>query len=269
MVDENEKRQIRPKLGLEKEYKPWSYQTEPTDKIEDFTLDPEREQSSMSNTIDTEFEHDILTPEETARYLRKSTSWVYKHWQELGGRKLGGSLFFPRKEDLYEHLFSKGKGVEVRLHPGGNQAHQGLVQTKTDAQKAASQKKEEIKNPPPSIEVPIDMVFLDLVNLRLDHVKAYNSEEHYRSYLYLGRRWIKKWGEMMCSEITRQWSSNTLWNGEEFQPTRPTRICAISEPPSISASRKNTFPTIRPKDLNFFPWKRKSNMYRPSRTLTR
>jgi hypothetical protein len=85
----------------------------------------------MSNTIDTEFEHDILTPEETARYLRKSTSWVYKHWQELGGRKLGGSLFFPRKENLYEHLFGKGKGVEVRLHPGGNQAHQGLVQTKT------------------------------------------------------------------------------------------------------------------------------------------
>ena len=46
------------------------------------------------------------------------------------------------------------------------------------------------------------MAFLDLVNIRLDYVKAYNSDEHYRSYLYLGRRWIKKWGELMCREIT-------------------------------------------------------------------
>ena len=92
-------------------------------------------------TIDTEFEHDILTPEETARYLRKSTSWVYKNWQELGGRKLGGSLFFPRKEDLYERIFGKGKGLEIRLQPGGNQAHERLVQTKTGRPKGGVRKK--------------------------------------------------------------------------------------------------------------------------------
>ena len=52
--------------------------------------------------------------------------------------------------------------------------------------------------------IPTDMVFLDLVNARLDYVKAYNSEEHYRSYLYLGRRWTSKWGELMVSEITTE-----------------------------------------------------------------
>ena len=98
-------------------------------------------------TIDTDSEYDILTPEEVARYLRKSTSWVYKHWQELGGRKLGGSLFFPGKEDLYERLFGKGKGVEVRLHPGGNQIHQGLVQTKTRRPKSGNIEKGGIKEP--------------------------------------------------------------------------------------------------------------------------
>jgi len=46
------------------------------------------------------------------------------------------------------------------------------------------------------------MAFFDLVNLRLNYVETHNSEEHYRSYLYLGRRWVKKWGELMCSEIT-------------------------------------------------------------------
>jgi hypothetical protein len=64
-----------------------------------------------------------MTPEETALFLLKSISWVYKNWQELDGRKLGGSLFFPRKEDLYERLFCKrqGQGVEVQLHPIGDQ----------------------------------------------------------------------------------------------------------------------------------------------------
>jgi len=49
----------------------------------------------------------ILTPEEVAQYLRKSLSWVYKNWQILGGRKLRGSLFFPKKEELYERIFYK------------------------------------------------------------------------------------------------------------------------------------------------------------------
>ena len=99
----------------------------------------------MSISIDTEFKHDILTPEEVAQYLRKSTSWVYKNWQELGGRKLGGSLLFPRKEDLYERLFHQGQGVEVRLQPGRNQAHEGLVQTKTGRPKGGHIEKGGVK----------------------------------------------------------------------------------------------------------------------------
>lgn len=62
-------------------------------------------------------EKHIMTPEETAQYLRKSLSWVYKNSALLGGRKLGGSLFFPAKEDLYERIFEKRERVEVRLHP--------------------------------------------------------------------------------------------------------------------------------------------------------
>ena len=86
---------------------------------------------------------EILTPEEVAQYLRKSTSWVYKNWQALGGRKLGGSLFFPRKEDLYERLFCKRQGqrVEVRFHPEGDQAQQSLVQNKNGGQTGRSKKK--------------------------------------------------------------------------------------------------------------------------------
>jgi hypothetical protein len=71
---------------------------------------------SLAN-LDNASSSGIMTPEEVALYLRKSPSWVYKHWEILGGRKLGGSLFFPRKEDFYERIFHKGERVEVRLHP--------------------------------------------------------------------------------------------------------------------------------------------------------
>ncbi|MEJ2286755.1 MAG: site-specific integrase, partial [Desulfobacterales bacterium] len=39
---------------------------------------------------------------------------------------------------------------------------------------------------------------------RLDHVKAYNSDSHYRTYVYLARRWVHSWGDLACSEITQE-----------------------------------------------------------------
>jgi hypothetical protein len=90
-----------------------------------------------NSQIDIQSPTDIMTPEEVALFLRKSPSWVYKHWRELGGRKLGGSLFFPTKEDLYELLFRQGKGVESGLHPHGDQVHADLVQIKERCKKGS------------------------------------------------------------------------------------------------------------------------------------
>ena len=81
-----------------------------------------------------------MTPEETAQYLRKSLSWVYKNSATLGGRKLGGALFFPAKEDLYERIFCQREGVEVRLHPQGDQAYGNLVQNENRGQSSRSRK---------------------------------------------------------------------------------------------------------------------------------
>ena len=86
-------------------------------------------------------EKHIMTPEEAAQYLRKSLSWVYKNSAALGGRKLGGSLFFPAKEDLYERIFSQREGVEVRLHPQGNPVHGNLVRDKKSGQAGRGRKK--------------------------------------------------------------------------------------------------------------------------------
>jgi len=96
----------------------------------------------------------IMTPEETARYLRKSLSWVYKNADSLGGRKLGGSLFFPAKEDLYERIFCQRKGVEVRLHQQGNQAYRSLVQNQNRGKNSRGIKKKGVKQPPTGTENP-------------------------------------------------------------------------------------------------------------------
>ncbi|MDA2933965.1 hypothetical protein MYX82_06435 [Acidobacteria bacterium AH-259-D05] len=41
---------------------------------------------------------------------------VIKDSNALASVKLGGSLFFPNEENLYEYSFHKGQGLEVRLH---------------------------------------------------------------------------------------------------------------------------------------------------------
>jgi integrase len=54
------------------------------------------------------------------------------------------------------------------------------------------------------------MDFLELVNRRLDYVKAYNSERHYTDHIYMAKRWIKEWGELQCREITPTMIQNFL-----------------------------------------------------------
>ncbi|MBM9512006.1 tyrosine-type recombinase/integrase [Desulfogranum marinum] len=74
--------------------------------------------------------------------------------------------------------------------------------TKKEAQRAEAQRREIILNPAPIMELPTDTDFFELVNERLDYVKAYNSERHYKEYLYMARRWAKEWQSYACSEIT-------------------------------------------------------------------
>ncbi|MGD9732363.1 MAG: helix-turn-helix domain-containing protein [Desulfamplus sp.] len=94
-----------------------------------------------NNNIDAGKSSNILTVKEAAQYLHKSTSWVYKNWKMLGGVKLGGSLIFPSKENLYDLIFGKGKGMEIRLHPERQQIDKELVQDPKGSKQGRSQKK--------------------------------------------------------------------------------------------------------------------------------
>ena len=97
--------------------------------------------SMMQTDVDTLPQSGIMNPDEVAQFFQKSTSWVYKNRKILGGVKLGGSLFFPSKEDLYERIFNKKQGMEVRLHPEGDSAHRGRVQDQKRCPQGRSTKK--------------------------------------------------------------------------------------------------------------------------------
>ena len=96
----------------------------------------------------------------------------------------------------------KGKGWRYDFTLKGTRYTEAWFKTKTEAKQAEAKKREEIKNPKPEPETPTDMGFLELVNQRLDHVKVYNSDDHFKDVLYHSRRWIKKWNGLTCRDIS-------------------------------------------------------------------
>ena len=102
--------------------------------------------------------------------------------------------------------FQKGRGWKADFTLNGSRYTSRYFKTKREAKQAELQRKEEVLNPPPQKPVettPTDITFLDLVNRRLDHVKAYNSESYYQTYQVSARRWVRQWKGVTCGGIPR------------------------------------------------------------------
>jgi integrase len=98
----------------------------------------------------------------------------------------------------------KGKGYRYDFTLNGTRYSGTWFPKRQEAKQAEAQRREELKNPKPAVTeeaTPTDMVFLGLLNMRLDYVRAYNSERHYTDHLYLAKRWAKHWGQMACRDI--------------------------------------------------------------------
>jgi len=65
----------------------------------------------------------------------------------------------------------------------------------TDARLAEANARRALQNPPAKPQ-PTAMGFLELLNKRLDHVKAYNTDQHYKDNVYHSTRWAKEWGSL-------------------------------------------------------------------------
>ncbi len=102
----------------------------------------------------------------------------------------------------------KKKGWRYDFTRKGKRHTGGFFKTKFEAKRAEARKREELLNPAMQPSQPetnqTGMAFLDLVNKRLDYVKAYNSERHYTDHIYLAQKWVKEWGKLSCDEITAE-----------------------------------------------------------------
>ncbi len=156
----------------------------------------------FKSIVDIDSGYEIMTPEEVAHYLRKSLMGLQKrrYWAVGSSEVL---CFSQQRRTSMSVYFIKGKGWRYDFTLKGIRHTESWFKTKTKAREAEAEKRKELENPTPEPETSTDMAFLDLVNLRLDHVKAYNSESHYRDVFYHARRWTKAWGETNCSEISR------------------------------------------------------------------
>ena len=95
----------------------------------------------------------------------------------------------------------KGRGWRYDFTLNGTRYTNAWFETKTKARQAEVKRKEEILSPRLEKEIPTVMGFLELVNKRLDHVKAFGSMSNYRDHVYMARRWIKEWRNLNCNHI--------------------------------------------------------------------
>ncbi len=97
-----------------------------------------------TDTYKNTHKHDIeiLSVKEAALFLKKSESWVYQNYKEIGGRKIKGALFLPCKEEIYERLFCESeKFLEVRIPAQQKTVYESRVQDQKRSPGRGSRKK--------------------------------------------------------------------------------------------------------------------------------
>jgi hypothetical protein len=93
--------------------------------------------------------------------------------------------FFQVRETFMSTYFKKGKGWRYDFTQQGTRHTEAWFKTKKEAKEAEAKKREELKNPPATVETPTDMAFLELVNYYLDHAKRKFAEKTYKYKVYV------------------------------------------------------------------------------------
>ncbi len=101
----------------------------------------------------------------------------------------------------------KGKGWRFDFTLKGERYTGAWFKTKREAKQAEAERRKEARertSAPQAEQTPTDTGFLELVNRRLDHVRAYNSPQHYAVLCSLARRWVQRWDGLTCGQITQE-----------------------------------------------------------------
>ena len=154
----------------------------------------------------------------------------------------------------------KGKGWRYDFTLKGIRYTEAWFKTKKKAKEAEAKQREELKKPKmqiPTEQIPIDMGFLELVNRRLDHVKAYNSEIYYAEHVYKARNWIKHWGGKKCSEVTQNVVERFLMGRRKVSPLTANKEIRYLRA-AFNYGKKKKLVSVNPLDgIEFFPVEKK------------
>jgi len=93
--------------------------------------------------------------------------------------------------------FVEKKGWRYDFMTKGERHTNAFYKTKREAKEAEQKKRRELTQ-----ATSTDIPFLTLVNKRLDEVKLRLSHEHYMDTIYHAKRWVSRWPDLRCSEIT-------------------------------------------------------------------
>jgi len=154
----------------------------------------------------------------------------------------------------------KGKGWRYDFTLKGTRHTAAWFETKKQATKAMAAAREEALNPKQEqpAETQIDMVFLDLVNIRLDHVKAYNSVSHFGPYRYMAKRWTTKWGKLPCSQISRDMIQQHMLERRQISAFTANKDLRYLKATFRYGVRQGYIPNDPTDGLGFFPVEKKA-----------
>ena len=82
-----------------------------------------------------------LKVRDVAAMLNMGKRWVYDHWVELGGSKIGGTIFFTTEG--VNHAISGGKVLEGNTEIQGNQGKNKAMQNQTRSFRVGNNREKE------------------------------------------------------------------------------------------------------------------------------
>lgn len=156
--------------------------------------------------------------------------------------------------------FKKGRGWRYDFMINGKRHTEAWFETKLQAKQAEAKKREEVEKAvfmAEETETPTDISFLELVNRRLDHVKAYNSDSHYHAYLFMARRWVKRWENYKCSELRPKMIQDFLLERKKVSPFVANKDLRYLRATINFGLRKKYIENNPLEELEFFPVNKK------------
>jgi len=194
-----------------------------------------------------------------AGFTNTGRNWEAKNLEVL--------YFFQKRRTFMSVYLVEGKGWRYDFTQKGTRQTEAWFKTKQEAKRAEANRKEELVNPKPLPQTPIDMDFLELVNEKLDHVQAYNSEYHYRDFYYNARRWITQWGNLTCKEISKDMIQKFILKRGKFYPCAANRDLRYLRS-TFNYGKKRELIDVNPTHgIDFLPIKKKFKYIPPSQDI--